>query len=56
MQNQELIYFKNAKNGLSDKEYDFNSGNNKKYHYIGVTKLNSLLAKSLSNRDVYNFF
>ena len=41
---------------MSDKEYDFNSGNNKKHHYIGVTKLNALLAKPLSNRDVYNFF
>ena len=31
---------------LSNKEYDFNFGNNKKYHYIVVTKPNALLAKS----------
>ena len=43
------MYLKNIKKPLGEKEYDFN--NNKKYHYIVVTKPTVLLAKFLSNCD-----
>lgn len=36
---------------LSDKEFDYNFGNSKKYHYTVVAKSNVLLAKVSSNCD-----
>lgn len=38
-------YIKKAKKAVSDKDYDFDFVNNKKYHYIAVTKPNILLEK-----------
>ena len=37
------------------KNFDYNIGNNKKYHYIVVTKPNALFAKFLSNCENYKF-
>lgn len=36
---------------LNVNEFNYNFGNNKKYHYIAVTNLNALLAKLLSIYD-----
>ena len=36
---------------LRGKEFGHKFGNNKKYHYIAVTKTNALLVKLLSNHD-----
>lgn len=45
-------YIKKAqKKLLSDKEFDYNFGNSKKYHYTVVAKSNALLAKVSSNCD-----
>ena len=46
-------YIKKAKKAVSDKDYDFDFGNNKKYHYIIVTKPNVSLAKNLSNSVIF---
>ena len=51
-----VILKKNVERSFKDKEYDYYFMNTSKYHYIAVTKPNTLLAKPLSNHDGHRFY